>query len=241
MFSATLARGVAKGGTNHGKEQMRSARTATSPSQVPRPTADSDGGNVERGGDGLGWGWHHAVENDSENAGILERPRAIQITVAIDGTKILANASKHGAVSHGHALEQMKLLEDQIAELLAKAEDADSTPLQDGLSIAAEIARREERIGKLREATAVIEARAAERCQKEIQEQQLIPALGSISPEAGKIGTALVDSGYLQRRLGHPCEKRRRPADTRRHGAQKTRLAYNIKRLYHIDRAAKSR
>lgn len=85
------------------------------------------------------------------------------ITVAIDGTKILANASKHGAVSHGHAVERMKLLEEQIAELLAKAEDADSTPLQDGLSVPAEIARREDRAGKLREAVAVIEARAAER------------------------------------------------------------------------------
>ena len=29
------------------------------------------------------------------------------------------NASKHGAVSHGHAIEQMKLLEDQIAEVMA--------------------------------------------------------------------------------------------------------------------------
>ena len=91
------------------------------------------------------------------------------ITVAIDGTKILASASKHGAVSHGHALEQMKLLEDQIAELLAKAEDADSAPLQDGLSIPAEIARREERIGKLKQATTVIEARAAERCREKRQ------------------------------------------------------------------------
>ena len=200
------------------------------------------------------------------------------ITVAIDGTKILASASKHGAVSHGHALEQMKLLEDQIAELLAKAEDADSAPLQDGLSIPAEIARREERIGKLKQATTVIEARAAERCREETpayqqkladrerkqhetgrkpggkapsppkeepspkdqynytdpesrimktgggfqqcynaqaavevesrlivgghvtdapnDKQQLIPALASISPEAGQIGTSLVDSGY---------------------------------------------
>lgn len=91
------------------------------------------------------------------------------ITIAIDGTKILANASKHGAVSHGHALVQMKLLEDQIAELLAKAEDADSTPLQDGLTIPAEIARREERIKKLKQATAVIEARAAERCREETE------------------------------------------------------------------------
>ena len=55
------------------------------------------------------------------------------ITLAEDGTKILANASKHSAVSYGHAVKQMQLLEEEVAQLLAKAEDADSTPLQDGL------------------------------------------------------------------------------------------------------------
>ena len=35
--------------------------------------------------------------------------------------KILANANKHSAVSHGRAMEQMKLLEEQIGELLAKS------------------------------------------------------------------------------------------------------------------------
>ena len=58
------------------------------------------------------------------------------ITVSVDGSKILASGSKHSAVSHGHAEQQILLAEEQIAALLlAKAEDADSTPLQDGLSI----------------------------------------------------------------------------------------------------------
>ena len=35
-------------------------------------------------------------------------------------TKIPANASKHGAVSYGHAVEQMQLAMDQISELPAK-------------------------------------------------------------------------------------------------------------------------
>lgn len=85
------------------------------------------------------------------------------ITVAIDGTKILANASKHSAVSHGHAIGQMELAGEQIAQLLQKAEDADSTPLQDGLTIPDEIKRREDRIAKLREATQAMEQRAKER------------------------------------------------------------------------------
>lgn len=93
--------------------------------------------------------------------------RVGDITLSIDGTKIYANASKHSAVSHGHSVEQLKLLEDQISELIAKAEAADSTPLQDGLSIPAEIKRREDRIAKLKAAKAVIEERAKERIVKE--------------------------------------------------------------------------
>lgn len=85
------------------------------------------------------------------------------LTVAVDGTKILANASKHSAVSYDHCIEQMQLAETQIAELLEKAETADSTPLQDGLTIPDEIARREKRIAALKEAKEVMEARARER------------------------------------------------------------------------------
>lgn len=89
------------------------------------------------------------------------------ITVSIDGTKILANASKHSAVSYGHALEQMKLAGEQITELLQKAEEADSTPLQDGLTIPEEIKRREDRIARLGEAKQAMEARAKERLKEE--------------------------------------------------------------------------
>ena len=94
------------------------------------------------------------------------------ITLSLDGTKIFANASKHSAVSHGHIALQLKLLEDQIGELIAKAEDADSTPLQDGLSIPAEIERRVDRIAKLKAAKAVIEERARERIAKEKAEYE---------------------------------------------------------------------
>jgi hypothetical protein len=90
-----------------------------------------------------------------EVAARLRVLRVGEVTLALDGTKILANASKHSAVSHGHAVKQMVLLEEQIAELLAKADAADSAPLEDGLSVPGEIARRRERLEKLREATAV--------------------------------------------------------------------------------------
>ena len=94
--------------------------------------------------------------------------RVGEVTLAVDGTKILANASKHSAVSQGHAQRQMVLLEEQIAELLAKADAADSAPLEDGLTVPGEVARRRDRMEKLRAATAVIAARAKERQREEL-------------------------------------------------------------------------
>jgi transposase len=89
------------------------------------------------------------------------------LTVSIDGTKLLANASKHSAMSHDHVEKQLKLAGEQIGELLDKAEQADSTPLQDGLSIPGEIKRREDRIAKLKEAKKAMEARAKVRFEAE--------------------------------------------------------------------------
>jgi len=89
------------------------------------------------------------------------------VTVAIDGTKVLANASKHAAVSYAHAERAMQTLDQEIATLLAKAEQADATPLQDGLTIPAEVQRRQQRKAQLARARAVMEARAYARCQAE--------------------------------------------------------------------------
>lgn len=90
-----------------------------------------------------------------------------QLTLAADGTKVLANASKHSAVSYQRAGEQIELLRQEVDQLLAKAEQADSAPLQDGLTIPAEIARRRERLAKLQAARAVIEERARQRVAQE--------------------------------------------------------------------------
>ena len=98
--------------------------------------------------------------------------KVAQVTLAIDGAKILANAGKHSAVSHGHASEQIKRLEKRVAELLAKAEAADSAPLEDGLALPEEIARRQERLEQLRAANKVIRARAKERYERERAEFQ---------------------------------------------------------------------
>jgi transposase len=94
-----------------------------------------------------------------------------QITVAVDGTKVLANTSKHSAVSYERAGPMIEQLELEVQQLVAKAEQADSAPLQDGLTIPEEIARRQERTAALQKARAEIEARARARYAAELAER----------------------------------------------------------------------
>jgi transposase len=86
--------------------------------------------------------------------------------VALDGTKILANASKHKAMSYSRMPEAERKLEDEIAALLAEAqrvdaaEDARYGTGTRGDELPAELARRESRLAKLRAAKADLEAEA---------------------------------------------------------------------------------
>jgi len=83
-------------------------------------------------------------------------------TICIDGTKLHADASKSKAVSYKRLLEIQAALLTEVNELFALAESADSA-LPEGMNLPEELARREERLKRLAEAKAVLEARAAER------------------------------------------------------------------------------
>jgi transposase len=83
-------------------------------------------------------------------------------TISIDGTKVLANASKHAAVSYGRAGEMIEQLQLEVKQLLEKAEQADTQDQASGLNVPAELVRREKRLSALREARRVIEERAKE-------------------------------------------------------------------------------
>jgi transposase len=109
-----------------------------------------------------------------------------QITVAVDGTKVLANASKHAAVSYEHAGKAIQQLELEVKELLAKAEQADTTPLEEGLTIPQEVQRRQERKAKLAAARAQIEARAKARAAAEMAEYQAKLAEQAARKERGE-------------------------------------------------------
>jgi transposase len=93
-------------------------------------------------------------------------------TVALDGTKIHANASRHSALSYEHAGKIETQLKAEVADLLAKAEAADQADVPDGMSIPEELERRKVRLEKLATARATIEARAKERFEREQAEHQ---------------------------------------------------------------------
>ena len=87
--------------------------------------------------------------------------------VALDGSKIKANASKHSALSYGHIKKLEVLLKAEVAKLLALAEAADNEKIPAGMNLPDEIARRCDRLIAIAAAKTKIEARAKERFEQE--------------------------------------------------------------------------
>jgi hypothetical protein len=170
-------------------------------------------------------------------------------TVALDGTKIHANASRpnrvkpggmHSALSYEHAGKIEAQLKQEVAGLLAKAEAADQADVPDGMSglacspsqlasrssIPEELERRKVRLEKLAEARATIEARAKERFGREHAEH-----LAKLAARGAKTGA----TGKETRRQAAPAaggggaadgsgqSDRRRVAHHARHGRLSTR------------------
>jgi transposase len=88
--------------------------------------------------------------------------------VALDGSKMKANASKHKAMSYGRMREKERQLRDEVRRLLARAEATDAAedeeygPDNRGDELPAELQRRESRLKRIREAKRALEARAKE-------------------------------------------------------------------------------
>ena len=93
--------------------------------------------------------------------------------VAVDGTKVKANASKHKAMSYDRMQEKEKQLKAEVKQLLAQAEAADAAEDQQygkdrrGDELPAELQRRETRIKKIQEAKRAIEQRAHDKAAAE--------------------------------------------------------------------------
>jgi transposase len=84
-------------------------------------------------------------------------------TIAVDGTKVKANASRHKAMSYGHMRKAEAELKGQIDALLKRAQQADEAEKNEPeLDIPAEIARREQRLAAIAEARQRLEERQRE-------------------------------------------------------------------------------
>ncbi|TDC83596.1 IS1182 family transposase [Micromonospora sp. KC606] len=103
--------------------------------------------------------------------------------VALDGTKLEANASKHKAMSYARLIDKEERVELQIAELeaealLADAEAADAA--EDAvfgvngkdIDLPGELDRREKRLARLQAARAQIEAEAAEKARRHAEDKE---------------------------------------------------------------------
>src|SRR6266568_4119761 len=92
--------------------------------------------------------------------------------LSTDGTKMGANASRHKAMSYGYMNKEIERLKAEIEQLLTQAEQSDAE--QDaalgsrrGDELPAELKRREDRLAKIREAKARLEAEARAKAEEE--------------------------------------------------------------------------
>jgi transposase len=105
--------------------------------------------------------------------------------VALDGTKLAANASRHKAMSYDRLVAKEEQVEAEVAALEAvvaglladaeavdAAEDAQFGPDGKDVDLPAELDRREKRLARLQAARAQIEAEAAAKARAEAQDKQ---------------------------------------------------------------------
>ena len=105
--------------------------------------------------------------------------------ISLDGSKVQANASKHSALSWGHATELEEQLKAEVARLMAMAEAAD-IEVPEGMDIPEELKRREVRLEAIAEAKVKLEQRAAERHAAEQAEYEAKKEKREAARAAGK-------------------------------------------------------
>lgn len=126
--------------------------------------------------------------------------------VALDGTKVRANASKHKAMSYGRMDGKIAELEDQIRQLMAGAEAADQA--EDarhgkgvrGDELPEELRFRQRRLEKIRRAKAALEAEAIQKAQDEQRGASRRIAGGK---RKAKIRSTIASRPTLSRRTRH--------------------------------------
>jgi len=98
--------------------------------------------------------------------------------IALDGTKVKANASRHKAMSYGRMLQEEKRLTEEIRQLLEKAETIDEQEDNEygvdrrGDELPEELGRRASRLKRIQEAKKVLEAKAKAATQQARKERE---------------------------------------------------------------------
>lgn len=119
-------------------------------------------------------------------------------TLAVDGSKLKANASRHKAMSYGRMTDEEKRLKDEIARITRMAQEIDAEeddrfgPDFRGDELPEELRRRESRLKVIRE--------AKERLEREQAEQDAAEGRGEHHEETGR--------GKLKRSNGVPPDKK---------------------------------
>jgi transposase len=132
--------------------------------------------------------------------------------VALDGTKIKANASRHKAMSYGRMKEEEARLTKEIDALLEQAEAVDAEEDRKlgrnrrGDELPEELARRESRLKKIQEAKEALEARARTRAEAERarREPPDVPPGGPGSPEKAEASAPVVPEDKAQYNFTDP-------------------------------------
>ena len=125
-------------------------------------------------------------------------------TIALDGTKVKANASRHKAMSYDRMKAEENRLKEEIAKLLADAEAADEAediehgPDRHGDELPDELARRQSRLAKIQGARKLLEERARAEAAEEAARRE---AEGKSPPEdpAGRGGPRTQGPDQLHR------------------------------------------
>ena len=92
--------------------------------------------------------------------------------ISLDGSKVHADASKSKAVSYKRLLELERLLQQEVAELLALSAQAEAGTLPGTMDVQEELVLRHTRLANLAQAKKVLELRAEERYQAEKAEYE---------------------------------------------------------------------
>ena len=141
--------------------------------------------------------------------------------VALDGTKVRANASRRKAMSYARMSEKQKILAEEVSALLAEAEqidhdeDAEFGRDNKGYGLPAELARRESRLAKITEAKAALEAEAKERAAAQAQERarEAGEDEDTVALRAAAAGARAVPKPKAQRNFTDPESKIMKTAD----------------------------